>query len=67
MNANSKITAKSAQWRKEFELDLREFDTWMTRQLNCLVGRSLSFATPARTQSDEGRERGGSLSHRDRS
>lgn len=42
-------------------LAFEEFDAWMTRQVNCLVGRNLRFASPASAKSATGRGRSGSL------
>jgi hypothetical protein len=33
------------RWQSESRLHNPEFDRWMTRQLNCLVGRHLAWST----------------------
>lgn len=51
MNNHPTISEASLEWANDFDLDLRDFDEWMTRQLNCLVGRNLKFATPQQIKS----------------
>ena len=48
MNSQQIIDKKSTQWVSQFDLDVQALDEWMTRQLNCLVGRNLNFTTPKR-------------------
>ena len=53
MNHHPIVSETSLQWANEFDLDIRVFDEWMTRQLNCLVGRNLKFATSQQLNSQD--------------
>ena len=48
MNIHSIIAEKSVEWLKDCDLDLQEFDVWMTRHLNCLVAKHLDFVPQVR-------------------
>jgi hypothetical protein len=53
MNHPPIVSETSLLWASEFDLDIRVFDQWMTRQLNCLVGRNLKFATRQKPTSQD--------------
>ncbi len=45
-SANQKSAALiDPHWDSESQWDHPEFDQWMTRQLNCLVGRNMAWST----------------------
>ena len=43
---NKKQVLCANQGRANSQWDNEQFDQWMTRQLNCLVGQWIEFATP---------------------
>ena len=47
--ATKKSNLVTDKWHAEINWENQEFDQWMTRQLNCLVGRHIEYATGSST------------------